>query len=408
MDYLIRNGSEKVIESGREHTYEMKALKSFYYIDDKGKDQGINGKQIIKLKTNLKVRNRSEEILALLASPEKVKEERAKAKETKGKYSGMSNDAHSGGFSISNNNNSNYPSYRENSRDTAHGRERDDYDEFKKIPTVTPAPSSPKKPVVVVAATKPAPDLMQMDNAQIDDDWGDFTAAGSSEPVVTLVPITNPNPSQILIANNNLGLSSISFNQSPKVQTSNVFNNNMQQQQPISQNSSMFGGMSDFSKPLHVMQPSLINTHTQLTNNIPQQHNNMQFQSMGVMQNNTGMGMGMVMQNNMNSTMQPQNNTNTFNMNNNTSQFKQPNPSQYTSQGGNMMQSSYGTGFQSNNNSSTQSQLVAKADPFSSLANASFGSGFGGEKKDNVMAFGMGKPVTTATNSNNNMNLMDF
>lgn len=39
IDYLIRNGSEKVIDSAKEHTYELKALKSFLHIDDKGKDQ---------------------------------------------------------------------------------------------------------------------------------------------------------------------------------------------------------------------------------------------------------------------------------------------------------------------------------------------------------------------------------
>ena len=32
-----------MVDSARDHIYEIKALKNFHYIDEKGKDQGING-----------------------------------------------------------------------------------------------------------------------------------------------------------------------------------------------------------------------------------------------------------------------------------------------------------------------------------------------------------------------------
>jgi epsin len=43
LEYLIKNGSERVIDYARDHVYELKALKNFNYVDEKGKDQGING-----------------------------------------------------------------------------------------------------------------------------------------------------------------------------------------------------------------------------------------------------------------------------------------------------------------------------------------------------------------------------
>ena len=42
----MRNGSERVVTSAREHVYDMKALESYSYTDELGKDQGINGNTI--------------------------------------------------------------------------------------------------------------------------------------------------------------------------------------------------------------------------------------------------------------------------------------------------------------------------------------------------------------------------
>jgi hypothetical protein len=43
LTYLIKNGSDKVVTSAREHLYDLKSLENFAYNDEHGKDQGING-----------------------------------------------------------------------------------------------------------------------------------------------------------------------------------------------------------------------------------------------------------------------------------------------------------------------------------------------------------------------------
>ena len=39
----MKNGSERVVDDARSHLSTIKMLRSFHYIDDKGKDQGLNG-----------------------------------------------------------------------------------------------------------------------------------------------------------------------------------------------------------------------------------------------------------------------------------------------------------------------------------------------------------------------------
>lgn len=46
LEFLIKNGAERVIDAAQGHMYELKALLNYTYVDDKGKDQGINGKEI--------------------------------------------------------------------------------------------------------------------------------------------------------------------------------------------------------------------------------------------------------------------------------------------------------------------------------------------------------------------------
>ena len=41
--YLLRNGSERVVTNARDHVYDLKRLEDFSFIDEHGKDQGING-----------------------------------------------------------------------------------------------------------------------------------------------------------------------------------------------------------------------------------------------------------------------------------------------------------------------------------------------------------------------------
>ncbi|KAG8836145.1 Epsin-3, clathrin recruitment and traffic between the Golgi and endosome [Serendipita sp. 400] len=94
LEYMIKHGSERVVDDARSHLSTLKMLRNFHYIDEKGKDQGIN------------VRNRAKEIAELLGDLEKVRQERRKAKANKSKYTGVSSDGVSfgsggryGGFS---------------------------------------------------------------------------------------------------------------------------------------------------------------------------------------------------------------------------------------------------------------------------------------------------------------------
>ncbi|KAG6850212.1 hypothetical protein H0H93_016391 [Arthromyces matolae] len=85
LEYLIKHGSERVVDDARSHLSTIKMLRSFHYIDDKGKDEGIN------------VRNRAKEIVELLSDVEAIRSERRKAKANKHKYTGIGNEGFGGG-----------------------------------------------------------------------------------------------------------------------------------------------------------------------------------------------------------------------------------------------------------------------------------------------------------------------
>ncbi|OQV21579.1 Clathrin interactor 1 [Hypsibius exemplaris] len=80
LGYMLRNGAERVVTSGKEHLFDLKSLEHYKFVDEVGKDQGIN------------VRNRVKEIVDLLQDDTRLKEERKKARKTKDKYVGLSAD----------------------------------------------------------------------------------------------------------------------------------------------------------------------------------------------------------------------------------------------------------------------------------------------------------------------------
>lgn len=43
LHYLLKNGSERVVSNARDRLFEMRTLESYKFIDEKGKDQGLNG-----------------------------------------------------------------------------------------------------------------------------------------------------------------------------------------------------------------------------------------------------------------------------------------------------------------------------------------------------------------------------
>ncbi|KXN83151.1 hypothetical protein AN958_01822 [Leucoagaricus sp. SymC.cos] len=87
LEYLVKHGSERVVDDARSHIGTLKMLRSFHYIDEKGKDEGIN------------VRNRAKELVELLSDVEKIRTERRRAKANKNKYIGVGNDGGYGSFS---------------------------------------------------------------------------------------------------------------------------------------------------------------------------------------------------------------------------------------------------------------------------------------------------------------------
>jgi epsin len=85
LEFLIKNGSERVIDDARSHLTLLKMLRQFHFIDANGKDQGVN------------VRNRSKELAELLSDVDRIRAERKKARATRNKYSGVEGGAGFGG-----------------------------------------------------------------------------------------------------------------------------------------------------------------------------------------------------------------------------------------------------------------------------------------------------------------------
>ncbi|KAL8996372.1 MAG: hypothetical protein Q9169_004095 [Polycauliona sp. 2 TL-2023] len=87
LEFLIKNGSERVIDDARSHMSLLKMLRQFHFIDQNGKDQGIN------------VRNRSKELTELLSDVDRIRGERKKARANRNKFGGVEGGAMSGGMS---------------------------------------------------------------------------------------------------------------------------------------------------------------------------------------------------------------------------------------------------------------------------------------------------------------------
>jgi epsin len=77
LEFLIKHGSERVVDDARGHITLLKMLRQFHFIDQNGKDQGIN------------VRNRAKELAELLGDVERIRSERKKARTSKTKYTGV-------------------------------------------------------------------------------------------------------------------------------------------------------------------------------------------------------------------------------------------------------------------------------------------------------------------------------
>lgn len=109
--HLIRNGSERVVTSTREHLYDLRSLESYHFVDENGKDQGVNVRQKVK------------ELVDFAQDDERLREERKKAKKNKDKFIGVSSDSLEGYSS--------YTGDRYGSSDNNRGKWDDDWDKSK-------------------------------------------------------------------------------------------------------------------------------------------------------------------------------------------------------------------------------------------------------------------------------------
>lgn len=80
LNYLTRNGSERVVTSAREHIYDLRSLENYTFIDEHGKDMGIN------------VRHRAKGLIDFIQDDDRLREERKKAKKSKDKFIGVASD----------------------------------------------------------------------------------------------------------------------------------------------------------------------------------------------------------------------------------------------------------------------------------------------------------------------------
>ncbi|XP_041653578.1 clathrin interactor 1a isoform X3 [Cheilinus undulatus] len=81
LSHLIKNGSERVVTSAREHLYDLRSLESYHFVDENGKDQGVNVRQKVK------------ELVEFVQDDDRLREERKKAKKNKDKYVGINSDS---------------------------------------------------------------------------------------------------------------------------------------------------------------------------------------------------------------------------------------------------------------------------------------------------------------------------
>eukprot|EP01123_Difflugia_compressa_P002322 TRINITY_DN1301_c0_g1_i1.p1 TRINITY_DN1301_c0_g1~~TRINITY_DN1301_c0_g1_i1.p1 ORF type:complete len:478 (-),score=120.38 TRINITY_DN1301_c0_g1_i1:224-1657(-) len=74
LDYIVKNGSEGVVNESRQNSYQLKALTNVHYIDNDGVDRGVS------------IRERAKQIVDLLCDTTRLRDERRKAKMNKDKY----------------------------------------------------------------------------------------------------------------------------------------------------------------------------------------------------------------------------------------------------------------------------------------------------------------------------------
>jgi epsin len=217
LEFLIKHGSERVIDDARSHLTLLKMLRQFHFIDQNGKDQGVN------------VRNRAKELAELLSDVERIRTERKKARTNKAKYTGVEGGG-GGGFSSSSRyggfgsesggfgggSNAGYGGYSggvygdgggfggqaDDFRDTQRrGDQFEEYDEFDEAERPAKAVASPSrvKRTTTAATTAKAPEPPKKKEPEVDLFSFDEPAA----PSIPAVPATSISGLASRMSNNN-------------------------------------------------------------------------------------------------------------------------------------------------------------------------------------------------------------
>lgn len=195
LEFLVKNGSERVVDDARSHMSLLRMLRQFHYIDMNGKDQGIN------------VRNRSSELVKLLGDVDQIRTERKKARSNRNKFSGFEggmnvsgmNSASSGRYGGFGSDSIGYGGYSggvfgdgggfggasagddfQGSSSGRRGNRFDEYDEYDEGDI-----SPPRRETA--PASKPAPKKPEPAPAPVEDLF-DF---GEDEPVAPAAPVSN-------------------------------------------------------------------------------------------------------------------------------------------------------------------------------------------------------------------------
>jgi epsin len=223
LDYVVRNGSERVVNEARQNIYQLKALSTVHYIDSEGTDRGVS------------IRERSKQVVELLGDTVRLREERKKCKQNRDKYStaygseSYEHRYHSRGGSTWGEDDDLSYSPRGRSNNNQFDINEDDFKDDLDQPTKTRSVTSTKpakqdddfEPFVEPKTQQPAWDPFEGQRGSTTkptvDDWDDFNPRGNPPPASnnawnTQAPglgigapiITNPvisNPTNPIISN---------------------------------------------------------------------------------------------------------------------------------------------------------------------------------------------------------------
>ena len=291
LSYLLRNGSERVVTSTREHTYDMKSLRNYHFIDENGKDQGVN------------VRQKAKELIEFAHDDDRLRDERRKSRKTKDKFVSISSDTYGGGGYGERYDESphHYSSTTYGTRDVS--PEKNFHDDPSPMPsndtnrnspmplenlpqsrnslsldsTKLKLPTGGAKSMNGNSNPKSQPDLLNIDEsngavnndfggfnwaAPVDsvrshDDFGGFVNAMDSAPQTSTAPAPLMSNSQSLMDFAHFNQNSNSSRQKQTPANDQMFANFKSHEQPQNHNISLFDSQPENVNPYNLIQPSI-------------------------------------------------------------------------------------------------------------------------------------------------------